>query len=198
MLQIHLQRLSVGITEHGDAVDSRRLREVEPSDAGALLALLGADQLARVIALPSSTADLAASIEAARLDRSQGRGVCFVALADAHRLAGVFRVRELEPQFAAAEWNFVLSAEQWGTGLFFRAAPLVVSFAFDVLQAQRLEARAALHNGRGNGALRKIGAVQECVLRQSLLQRCGYVDEALWTILAEDWRARIGNRGPMH
>ena len=58
-----------------------------------------------------------------------------------------------------------------------------------------LEARAAVHNARGVGALRKIGAVQEGVLRQSLPQHEGWVDQALWTILADDWRARTGRRG---
>ena len=47
---------------------------------------------------------------------------------------------------------------------------MVVDFAFDTLGVHRLEARAAVANGRGNGALRKIGAVQEGVLRKSFLK----------------------------
>ena len=39
------------------------------------------------------------------------------------------------------------------------------SIGVDVVGTQRFEARAAVANGRGNGALRKIGAVQEGVLR---------------------------------
>jgi len=108
---------------------------------------------------------------------------------------GLFRLRELERGFGSAEWEFVLSPEHWGGGLFFAAAPAVVDFAFDVLGVHRLEARAAVHNGRGNGALRKIGAVQEGVLRRSLQQELGWVDQALWTIIAEDWRQRMGRRG---
>ena len=54
--------------------------------------------------------------------------------------------------------------------------------------AQRLEARAAVANGRGNGTLRKIGAVQEGVLRRSFLRNGQYHDQVLWSILAEDWR----------
>jgi len=57
-----------------------------------------------------------------------------------------------------------------------------------VVGAQRLEARAAVANGRGNGALRKIGAVQEGVLRRSFLRNGQYHDQVLWSILAEDWR----------
>ena len=44
-------------------------------------------------------------------------------------------------------------------------------------------------NGRGNGALRKIGAVQEGVLRKSFLKNGEYLDQALWTILDEEWKA---------
>ena len=54
----------------------------------------------------------------------------------------------------------------------------------------RLEARAAVRNGRGNGALRKIGAVQEGLLRKSFLKDGEYLDQALWTILDEDWKAK--------
>ena len=38
------------------------------------------------------------------------------------------------------------------------------------------------------GALRKIGAVQEGVLRRSFLRHGQYHDQVLWGILAEDWR----------
>ena len=43
-------------------------------------------------------------------------------------------------------------------------------------------------NGRGNGALRKIGATQEGVLRKSFLRDGEYLDQTLWTILQDDWR----------
>lgn len=45
---------------------------------------------------------------------------------------------------------------------------------------------------RGNGALRKIGAVQEGVLRRSFLRHGQYQDQVLWSILAEDWRLQRG------
>ena len=53
--------------------------------------------------------------------------------------------------------------------------------------AHRLEAHVAAENGRGNGALRKIGAVRECVLRGSLLHDGEYRYQRLWTILLEEW-----------
>ena len=37
----------------------------------------------------------------------------------------------------------------------------MLDFAFETVGVHRLEARSAVANGRGNGALRKMGAVQE-------------------------------------
>ena len=101
---------------------------------------------------------------------------------------GIFQVRSLEPGFGTGEWGFAMGSQFWGSGIFAEGARLVLDFAFDVIGAQRLEARAAVANGRGNGALRKIGAVQEGVLRRSFLRHGQYHDQVLWGILADDWR----------
>ena len=84
--------------------------------------------------------------------------------------------------------------------MFVEGAKMTVDFAFDAVGVHRLEARAALKNGRGNGALRKIGAVQEGVLRRSFLRNGEYLDQALWTILADEWRAKAvwGPRVVLH
>ena len=75
----------------------------------------------------------------------------------------------------------------WGSGLFAEGAPLVVDFAFSQIGTHRLEARAAVKNGRGNGALAKLGAAREAILRRSFLKDGEYLDQNLWTIVEEDW-----------
>jgi len=148
---------------------------------------------------PQSPADLAAHIELAAVDRRDGRGMWFAVVPDAGAVAGLFRVREIEPGFGSADWEFALAHELWGSGLFLRTAPLVVDFAFEVLGARRLEARAALPNARGHSALRKLGAVQEAVLRQSVRFEDGkYHDQVLLTLFADEWRARRGAMRPIH
>ena len=53
-----------------------------------------------------------------------------------------------------------------------------------------------VENGRGNGALRKIGAVQEGVLRQAFDRQGTIYDQTLWTILRDDWaRASVAMTG---
>jgi RimJ/RimL family protein N-acetyltransferase len=72
--------------------------------------------------------------------------------------------------------------------MFAESAKMVLDFTFETLGVYRLEARAAVANGRGNGALRKIGAVQEGLLRGSFLRNGVYHDQVLWAVLADDWK----------
>jgi ribosomal-protein-alanine N-acetyltransferase len=104
---------------------------------------------------------------------------------------GLFQVRQLEPGWGTAEWGFAIGSAFWGTGLYAEGAELVLDFVFETIGVHRLEARAAIQNGRGNGALRKLGAVQEGTLRKSFLRNGQYMDQALWAIIADDWRARL-------
>ena len=67
------------------------------------------------------------------------------------------------------------------------AARLVGSFVFGTLGTHRLEARVLLQHGRANGALRKLGAVQEGVLRRSVRRDDNYFDQVLWSLLRDDW-----------
>ena len=177
------------------------LRELRLSDAPSLLAMLSTEEVARFISPPPTTVEgFERFIAWTHRERAAGNYVCFAVVPHGMDTAiGIFQVRQLEPGFATAEWGFALGSAFWGTGVFLDGAKLVVDFTFDVVGAHRLEARAAVANGRGNGALRKVGAVQEGVLRKSFLRNGEYLDQTLWTILNDDWRrARSVWGGQVH
>ena len=103
---------------------------------------------------------------------------------------GIFQVRQLEPGFGTAEWGFAIGSAFWGTGVFMDGARMVIDFAFNTIQTHRLEARAAILNGRGNGALRKIGAMQEGILRKHMVMADGHVrDSVYFSVIDEEWPA---------
>jgi RimJ/RimL family protein N-acetyltransferase len=166
------------------------LRELRLSDASTLLSLLTTEEVSRFISPPPSTIDgFERFIQWTQRERAAGAYVCFgVVPAGSDAAVGIFQLRQLEPDFGTAEWGFAMGAIYWGTGLFEESARLVVDFAVDKVGVHRLEARAAVLNGRGNGALKKIGANRECVLRKSFLRDGEYLDQVLWTITGEDWR----------
>jgi len=166
------------------------LRELRTTDAASLLVALTTEEVRRFLSPPPTTvAGFERLIAWMQKQRALGDQACFAIVPrDSDIAIGLFQVRSLEPGFVTAEWGFALMSEYWGTGVFVDGARLVIEFAFETLGIHRLEARAVTANGRGNGALRKIGAVREGLLRKSF-RCCGeYLDQSLWTILAEEWR----------
>jgi len=166
------------------------LRELTVEDAATLHAHLSTTEVGRFISpAPTTVAGFERFIAWAQAERAAGRYACFAVVPKGEEHAvGIFQVRQLEPSFATAEWGFALGHAYWGTGVFAAAAPAVVEFAFAEIGVRRLEARSSVLNGRGNGALRKIGAINEAVLRKSFLKDGVYQDQMLWAIDASDWR----------
>ncbi|HEV8345448.1 MAG TPA: GNAT family N-acetyltransferase [Vicinamibacterales bacterium] len=175
------------------------LRELRITDATSLFAMLTTEEVSRFISPPPTTIEgferfIAWTIR----QRNAGTYACFAVTVEGSDTAiGIFQLRELEPGFGTAEWGFAIGSPYWGTGVFQKGAELVINFAFDTVGVHRLEARAAVRNGRGNGALRKIGAVQEGVLRKSFLRNGEYLDQVLWTIIDEDWQAKAVWESPV-
>ena len=174
------------------------LRELRLSDAPSLLSMLASEEVARFISPPPTTVDgFERFIAWTHRERAAGNYVCFGVVPHGMDTAiGIFQIRQLEPGFGTAEWGFAMGSAFWGTGMFMDGAKMLIDFAFDVVETHRLEARAAVANGRGNGALRKVGAMQEGILRKSFLRNGEYLDQTLWTILDEDWRRSKTAWGP--
>jgi RimJ/RimL family protein N-acetyltransferase len=175
------------------------LRELRITDAHSLFAMLTTEEVSRFISPPPSTIEGFERFIAWTIRQRQvGTYACFaVTVAGSDTAIGIFQLRELEPGFQTAEWGFAIGSPYWGTGVFQKGAELVINFAFDTVGVHRLEARAAVRNGRGNGALRKVGAVQEGVLRKSFYRNGEYLDQVLWTIIDEDWAAQAVWQNPV-
>lgn len=177
------------------ATGAGSLRQLRADDAESLFALLTTEEVSRFISPPPTSVEgFRKFIAWAAREQAEGRYACFaVTPAGSDVAVGIFQVRQLDPSFDTAEWGFVIGSAHWGTGVFASLAPKLVDFAFGVVGVRRLEARAAVANGRGNGALAKVGAVKEAVLRQSFFRHGRYHDQQLWTILADEW---VASRAP--
>jgi RimJ/RimL family protein N-acetyltransferase len=144
------------------------LRELRASDAASLCALLTTEEATRFISAPPATVEgFERFIGWALHQRMAGTSICYAITVPGFDTAiGIIQVRQLDPDFSA--------------------------FTFQTLRVNRLEARAAVLNGRGNGALMKIGAVQEGILRQSFFKSGKFLDQALYSILPTDARLAGG------
>jgi RimJ/RimL family protein N-acetyltransferase len=173
------------------------LRELRASDAAPLVALLTTEEVSRFISPPPTTVEGFEKFIAWTLQqRRAGTYACFaVTIKGFDTAIGIFQVRGSGHDFETAEWGFALGSQFWGTGVFKEGAELTLEFAFETLGVHRMEARAAVQNGRGNGALMKMGAVRECILHRSFLRNGAYLDQVLYAILDSDWRK---TRTPMN
>ena len=167
------------------------LRELEIADAPTLFEHLTTDEVARFISPPpTSVAGFEKFITWAHRQRAAGRYACFAVVPVGQATAvGIFQISMPNPDGEVAEWGFALGKAYWGSGIFLAGAKRIVDFAFNQMGLQRLEARSAVLNGRGNAALNKLGAVLEVVLRGSFERNGEKLDQALWSISADDWRS---------
>jgi RimJ/RimL family protein N-acetyltransferase len=173
------------------------LRELQVADAPLLVPVLTDPEVMRFMSPPPATVErFAWFIDWSRREREAGRYLAFALVPHAQAApVGVLQLRQLEPEFRTAEWGVAMAPQYWGAGLFLDAARLLLDFAFTDLGVHRLEARAALANSRSQAAMRKLGAVQEGVLRRSLTTADGQrLDQVLWSLLDEDWRQLTAQR----
>jgi RimJ/RimL family protein N-acetyltransferase len=165
------------------------LREPTPSDLRPLMDLLLLADASR-FGIDEPLSEMAVQQLLDRIARDREAGVAFtflVTISSSRAIAGLVQARQIDLSWESAEWECTLAPSWRGTGAFLEAARLVGSFAFGTVGVHRLESRVLLQNGRANGALRKLGAVQEGVLRESVRRGSTYLDQVLWSVLKEDW-----------
>lgn len=164
------------------------LRALLPGDAESLFSLLTTDPVGQfILPPPHSVEDFNRFIDWTNRQHEAGRHLAFGIVPPGQNTAvGVIQIRRDAADCSTAEWGFVLSERFWGTGLFMACAELVLTFLFDTVGIHRLEARTIVGNARASGALKKLGAVQEGLLRRGFGRNGEYFDQVLWSILAED------------
>jgi RimJ/RimL family protein N-acetyltransferase len=174
------------------------LREPVPSDLSALADLLSVADATRFgTEGPDFEVAVQRLIERAARERAIGQSFTYaVATGPMRPAVGLIQVRRLDPAFEVAEWECTLAPSARGTGMFLETVRLVGSFAFGSVGARRLETRVLLQNGRGNTALRKLGAAEEGILRRSVRRNGEYLDQVLWSLLKEDWGAHWISTAP--
>jgi ribosomal-protein-alanine N-acetyltransferase len=166
------------------------LREPRSQDLVALVDLFSIGDAARFgLGDPATALAVGDFIGQVIQDRGSGLSFTYVITAGAHTsVVGLIQVRQVDGTFETAEWECTVAPSSRGGGVFIEAAWLAASFTFQQVGAHRIESRVPVCNGRANGALRKLGAVQEGLLRRSLRRGDKYLDQALWTVLREDLR----------
>lgn len=87
----------------------------------------------------------------------------------------------------AAYVGYYVLPDYWSNGYASEAAQLLVSYAFDELNAHRVEASVQADNPASKRVLEKLGFQQEGTKRDAYYKQGEYKDITLWSLLADEF-----------
>ena len=103
--------------------------------------------------------------------------------------AGLFKW-EADPH-RRAELGYDLNPAYWGKGIMTEALEAVIEYGFDVMDLNRITLLALAYNERSCRLARKLGFVEEGVMRENTFVDGRFVDDVLFALLRSDWRGRV-------
>jgi RimJ/RimL family protein N-acetyltransferase len=109
------------------------------------------------------------------------------------RLIGSCGLFDISPKNRCATFGIAIGDKDcWGKGFGTDATQVLLRFAFQELNLNRVQLEVFAFNQRAIRAYEKIGFVHEGVRRQALFREGRYHDVLLMAILREEWLARQG------
>ena len=109
-----------------------------------------------------------------------------------NKLIGTCGFTEIDCGNRKAEIGYVLNPRYWGMGIAAETAARVISFGFETLGVNRIEARYMAGNDRSRRVMEKLGMRYEGMLRQSMFVKGEYRDIGECSILLPEYRAMTG------
>jgi RimJ/RimL family protein N-acetyltransferase len=138
-----------------------------------------ADDMRRYVQAALAERDAGASIPFAQVERATGRVV------------GSTRLGNLAREHGRVEIGWTWLGRAWQrTALNTEAKLLLLAHAFETMGLRRVELKTDALNTRSRSAIRRLGAVEEGVLRQHMVTERGRVrDTVYYGILRDEWPA---------
>lgn len=110
-----------------------------------------------------------------------------MALVGAGRIVGVAGFHSVDWQNRATSIGYWMAASEQGRGTMTGAVRALVDHALGEWQLNRVEIRADIENLRSRAIPERLGFVYEGTLRQAYRVGDRYSDDAVYSMLAEDW-----------
>lgn len=112
-----------------------------------------------------------------------------------NRFVGSTRFYDYQPKYNTIQLGYTwYGKEAQGTGLNKNCKFLLLQFAFEELELDRVEFRADNKNERSIAAMKSIGCKVEGVLRSNFISRAGRRDSIVLSILRNEWIESVKNR----
>lgn len=178
-----------------------RLRLYEPEDLTALASMYGDPGVARwLYSGPWTAADARTGLEG-RLRRraihGAGDGLSLaVVLRESWAVVGDVFLQMVSVDHLQGEIGFVVHPEHHGRGYATEAACVLLDLAFRDLGLHRVVGRLEVRNAASARVLEKLGMRREAVLVENEWVKEEWQSEAVYAILAREWKPRAERCGP--
>ena len=137
-----------------------------------------------------SRAEAPAYMERCEIERRNGTGH-FFGIWSAGTLIGEILLFGIRPEAPQGEVGYWLREDQQGQGIVTRAARAILAFGFNELGLERIELRCAVENQKSRAIAERLGFTREGTLRQAHRVGERNSDQALYALLASDWRENV-------
>lgn len=170
------------------------LHPVRGEHAAALFALVdqNRERLGEWLPWVDSTLDVTATAEFARQTRTAHRAGtafrCVVMLQS--EVVGVVSLESINTFHGHGQVGYWLAAGAVGRGLMTEAVRAIVTYGFEERGLNLIEIRAGTGNRRSRAVPERLGFHFDGVLRQREKVGAAYLDHAVYSMLASEWRAR--------
>jgi ribosomal-protein-serine acetyltransferase len=175
------------------SVEQVRLADLGMEHAGALFKRIDANRSAlrnwlAWVDKHTSIDDTRAFITRSREQLTSKDGMSLGLWAD-DEIVGVAGLHYIDWNDRATSVGFWLAPDYQGRGLMTRAVFGLMKLAFEEYELVRFEGRAAVDNERSRSLFDRLGFRHEGRLRQAQLLPRGYVDHAVYSVIADEWHA---------
>jgi [ribosomal protein S5]-alanine N-acetyltransferase len=171
-----------------------QLREMHLSDAPAIQRLLRNRTVSRYtyIPYPYRIDDAKKFIRQAHSWSIKKHGYRFgIEDISTGEIIGGIALFDINEKHRKSEFGYWLGKPYWGKGIMAEAVELMLSFAFGQLKLKRVYGHVFSPNKRSANVVEKFGFTLEGTLRSSVRRQNQYWDERVYSILREEYYARM-------
>lgn len=165
------------------------LRPLEPSDAAAVTPWFNDPDTRRTILWHRPMTVAGEEDFLRKLAQSETDVVLGISLKADDRLIGVTGLHKIDFRDRHAEFGINLGdAAERGKGYGTEATRLIVGYAFETLNLNRVELRVYENNERAIRAYQRVGFQREGVLRRSVHREGRWMDTYVMAVLRDEWK----------
>jgi ribosomal-protein-serine acetyltransferase len=173
--------------------DRRQLRLTEVADAEELNEAVEANRAYLARWMPwaggQTLENTRAFIQTSRSDYAADRGINLVIVED-QRIVGTVGCHRVDPENRSASLGYWIAEAAQGRGTVTIAARALLDHVFGHRKLNRVDIHAGVENRRSRAVAERLGFQFEGVLREFERNGDRFVDHAVYSMLAREWRAQ--------